>query len=141
MNDEENMLNLKFEFRDDGSVNIMQDMCGNEDYVLLHPMQLRLLAERAGLLDPAPPATWPRGFQRRVMRLRGRASDLHDMLRHPPFDSAGDDVKAAAAMLTEFDDLLADYFDDGADVSNAEDGVESRQFGPSDKAGEEHDGN
>lgn len=108
----EKMYDLGIEFLDDGQINLEQDAgCGEVHRVTLHQVQLRLLAERAGLLEPA---TLPRGFQRRIERLRDQMHDLWQLLDSvpcmPPDSGPTDDVIAAGKILDEFDDLLADYF-------------------------------
>lgn len=111
----EKMLDLGIEFLEVGIIRLEQSSgCGETVLIDLHPCQLRLLAERAGLLEPVPAATWPRGFQRRIERLRNHAENLWQLLDSvpccPPDSGPGDDVIAAGELLDEFDDLLADFF-------------------------------
>ncbi|MEO6976288.1 MAG: hypothetical protein ABI144_10530 [Gallionella sp.] len=103
---------------------------GEMERVTLHPVQLRFLAEHAGLLKPAPTARLPRGFRRRLERLRDHVDNLHQLLAsvpcYPPGSGETKDVAAASALADEFDDLLVDYFDDEAiqDAINQSNGSE-----------------
>lgn len=110
------MFDLTFDQLDDGTIRLEQrDYCGGSVIIDLHPAQLRLLAEKAGLLAINPPAAWPRGFLRRLERLRGMADDLGRLLYSAPCFPPGsvtDDVASAGHLMDAFDDLMADYFDD-----------------------------
>ena len=116
----EKMADIGFEFLDDGTINLEQSIgCGETMLIGLHPCQLRHLAERAGLLNPAPGPTCPRGFKRRLHRLRDRAAELWLMLDampcYPPGSPPTDDVAAAENLVDQFNDLLADYFEGGGE--------------------------
>lgn len=130
----EKMYDLGIELLDDGNINLEQDAgYGEMSRITLHPSQLRLIAERTGLLDSVPP-TWPRGFKRRLERLRERADDLGKMLYSipslPPGSGLSEDVIAALALLDNFDDMFADYLDDDAksEPINNQDGNVSAQI-------------
>lgn len=65
------MFDLHFEQLDDLTIRLQQnDYAGEAATIDLHPCQLRHIAERAGLLAPAPAVAWPRGFGRRLERLQ-----------------------------------------------------------------------
>ncbi len=56
---------------DGDTIRLEQDAgCGEIHTIDLHTCQLRLLAESAGLLSPAPAVAWPRGFKQRLLRLQ-----------------------------------------------------------------------
>ncbi|MCX7167870.1 MAG: hypothetical protein NTV11_16565 [Rhodocyclales bacterium] len=56
---------------DGDTVNLEQDGgCEGGIRVDVHISQLRLIAERAGLLSPMPAVAWPRGFKQRLLRLQ-----------------------------------------------------------------------
>lgn len=111
----ERMHDLSIEALPDGGIRLEQSAgsLGEPAVIDLHPMQVRLIAERAGLLAPNPVPTWPRGFIRRMERLRDAASELYSLLASvpsfPPGGSPTDDVIAAERLLDAFDDLLADF--------------------------------
>lgn len=72
------MYDLAWQIEGD-NIRLTQDNgCGEVSTVDLHPCQLRLLAERAGLLSPAPAVEWPRGFERRLLRLQTDIGYLAD---------------------------------------------------------------
>ncbi len=75
----ERMYDLGIELRDDGSIDLEQDAgCGEVSRVDLHPCQIRLLAELAGLLTPDPTA---RLSARHVGRLRALYERLEEIRR------------------------------------------------------------
>ena len=83
--------------------------------ITLHPSQVRLLAERAGLLNPAP-TSWPRGFKRCLMRLQCRAESLYELLDSvpswPPGRGDTQDVIDAAELCADFEEMFVEFFGD-----------------------------
>lgn len=76
----ERMFNLQFEFLDDGSVDLEQGHL-EPAVINLHPAQLRLLCERAGLLKPQPvnlAEHLTAGHIRRLRALHQRIQELFD---------------------------------------------------------------
>jgi len=78
--------------------------------IVLHPVQVRLLAERAGLIQrPAP--TLPQ-IRRDLERIRDAAADLFHLLASvpcfPPQADEDDDVRGARELVERIDDLLDD---------------------------------
>jgi len=72
------IFDLNFEI-DGDNIRLEQDAgIGEVHTVDLHLCQLRLLAERTGLLSPAPAVEWPRGFKQRLMRLQASVDYLAD---------------------------------------------------------------
>jgi hypothetical protein len=113
----EKMWDLGVEVLADGQINLEQESgCGEMVRITLHPMQIRLLAERSGLLKQVPAATWPRGFHRRIERLRDHADDLLSLLDvvlcYPPGSPDTYEVTMARALLEKIDDMMADYFEE-----------------------------
>jgi hypothetical protein len=128
------MHDLNFGQLEDGTIRLEQrDYCGEPTLVDMHPCQLRHVAESVGLLVPAATTTtrWPRGFVRRMERLRGQAHDLWALLDSvpcfPPGRGPTDDVMAAGDLLDNLDDLLADFGIDCGDAAN-----QATNAGPSD---------
>lgn len=75
----ERMHDLAFQI-DDGTIRLEQRDYGGESCVIdLHPCQLRYIAERAGLLEPAlEAAAMPTHLQRRVRALHSRIAEFYD---------------------------------------------------------------
>lgn len=74
----EQFYDLHFKQLCDRTIRLEQKDYGGESYIIdLHPCQLRHIAERAGLLSPAP-AEWPRGFKQRLVRLQASIDYLSD---------------------------------------------------------------
>jgi hypothetical protein len=72
------IFDLNFEI-DGDNIRLEQDAgIGEVHTVDLHLCQLRLLAERTGLLSPVPVVAWPRGFKQRLMRLQASVDYLAD---------------------------------------------------------------
>lgn len=114
MNAPEQLFDLSFEQLENGTIRLEQkDYCGESYVIDLHPCQLRHIAERTGLLSPAPVPTWPRGFLRRVERIHLRIADLVDFLASipsfPPNSEMDEDEARARDLLDSFDDLLTDF--------------------------------
>jgi hypothetical protein len=110
------MLELSFDFEADGSIKLQQ----TEDHqwwntVLLHPCQLRDIAERAGLLVPG--RTIPEWVARRLAKLQARAAALQTALLKGGMDptTAAD---RAEFLADGIDDLLAELTP-AADTSGA----------------------
>jgi hypothetical protein len=105
---------LSFEQLDNGTIRLEQkDYCGESSIIDLHPCQIRHIAERAGLLSPAPVPTWPRGFLRRVERFHIHLAELVDFLASipsfPPQVEMDEDEARARDLLNDLDDLLTDF--------------------------------
>lgn len=105
------MLDLAIEALQDGGLRLEQSAGYDETAViLLHPLQARLLAETAGLLDA--PAI-PRELARRLARLREHAAELVDFLgavpSFPPSADIDEDVRRAIDLLAELDEMLEDF--------------------------------
>lgn len=123
----EKMYDLGIEFSANGDVMLEQDAgCGERAYVQLHPCQLRLIAERAGLIDPDAQAL-PRGLLRRLERLRAMADDLFVLLDsvpcYPPGSGQTEDVARAGDLLGALDDLIGDHFPEEETMSERHDNV------------------
>ncbi len=117
---DQHMYDLGFEFNDDGNVSLEQDSgCGEVSRIDLHPCQIRLLAERAGLLAAPDPKLLDRLSERRVERLRTlaeRFDELDSGYRDEIIDRCGAGLEIALhlrAIGALIDDLLED-------VGNAE---------------------
>ena len=79
MSAHEQFYDLSFDQLDDGTIRLGQkDYCGESYLIDLHPSQLRHIAERTGLLSPAPAVAWPRGFKQRLTRLQTDIDYLAD---------------------------------------------------------------
>jgi hypothetical protein len=75
----EQFYDLSFEQLDDGTIRLEQkDYCGETYLIDLHPSQIRHIAERSGLLTPAPAVSWPPGFKQRLVRLKTDVGYLAD---------------------------------------------------------------
>lgn len=114
MTETERIPDLGVDILEDGSINLEQNTgCGEMAYVTLHPCQLRLIAERAGLLKPPATAELPAGLIRRLERLGSRAWALYELLAsvgsYPPHADLDEDVQAALDLVESFEDLFADY--------------------------------
>ena len=84
MND--NIPELKIEMMDDGQgdgmILLEQDSCGNIDRVAIHPIHLRYMAEKMGLVESSDPtaAKTIATLQRRMLALRDRIESLADWM-------------------------------------------------------------
>lgn len=110
----EHMYDLGIEILDGGTVRIEQEAGSLEGAVVidLHPAQVRLIAERAGLLAPAPAVAWPRGFEGRLERLQSDLSYLaSDIWLDEITERIGDGLAyriGLTAALDRLNDLLLD---------------------------------
>lgn len=92
-----------------GGVIRLEQSAGSQDgavFIDLHPCQLRLIAERAGL------PTVSRELRRDLNRLRDRAAGLLDLLESVPSFPPGRetaDIVAARDLLDAVDDMLDDH--------------------------------
>jgi hypothetical protein len=110
----EQFYDLNFKQLCDGTIRLEQkDYCGEPCIIDLHPCQLRHIAERTGLLSPAPVVAWPREFLRRVERFHIDLAELVDFLASipsfPPQSEMDEDEARARDLLDAFDDLLTDF--------------------------------
>ncbi|WP_374515579.1 hypothetical protein [Niveibacterium sp.] len=84
----EHLFDLSFSIDADGSISLEQSFgCGEVAYITLHPAQLRLLAERAGLMDAPTSLDAPqlhRSFARHVRGLVERFNEFY--LEGPYFE-------------------------------------------------------
>jgi len=108
----DSMLDLEVEIQPDGSARLTQGF--PEGTIDLHPSQLRLIAERAGLITESDGSTaWPRNFARRLYRIREEAGHLADLIAavpcFPPQDAMTEDERAAHELWQRIDDLIEDY--------------------------------
>lgn len=78
----EHISNLTIEIEEDGSVVLEQDCTGNISRVWVHPVQLRYIAEKMGLVETSDPkaAKTIATLERRLLVLRDRIDELHDYL-------------------------------------------------------------
>jgi hypothetical protein len=82
----EKIYDLAFEI-DGDSISLEQDAgCGEVDRVTLHAIHVRMLAEKTGLLPPAPPVNVDADrtiarLQRQLLVLHSRIDHLDDMIR------------------------------------------------------------
>ncbi len=105
----ERIPDLEFAILGDGIFRLEQSAGAGETAIVdLHPAQMRLLAERAGLLPPAPRPTWPRGFTRRLYRLERRFCDLaNEVLDDKHVDN--DTALRISGIHDELEDLMVDF--------------------------------
>jgi hypothetical protein len=84
----DNIPEIKIEFMadglGDGLILLEQDSCGNIDRVAIHPIHLRYMAEKAGLVETTDPQALRTiaTLSRRLMVLRDRIDHLSDYLTH-----------------------------------------------------------
>ena len=116
MND--NIPELKIEMTDDGQgdglIFLEQDSCGNIDCVAIHPIHLRYMAEKMGLVESSDPtaAKTIATLQRRMLVLRDRLENLHDYLVNHSDHRHADlsyEVTCATACLDIADEFCADF--------------------------------
>ena len=112
------MYDLEIEIKTSDDIWLTQSSgCGETTTVSLHPIQIRHLAELAGLLEPVKPPIPPQGLKNRLERLHDRLIDIHnDLAAVPVFPpragSSADDpeVRALWDAITALQDLLDDYW-------------------------------
>lgn len=81
----DNIPALSIERNDDGTITLEQDWCGNVDRVAVHPLHLRFIAERMGLVrevsaSEADMVRTVATVKRRMLLLQNRVKHLHEML-------------------------------------------------------------
>lgn len=82
----EKMYDIQFEIGEDGSVDLEQDAgCGDVFRIHLHSAQLRLIAERAGLLDKPSPRIEKVLMASHVRRVRNLDSALAELYFNDDF--------------------------------------------------------
>lgn len=106
----EHMYDLCVTDLDGGMLRLEQSAgIGETATIDLHLCQVRLIAERAGLIRAAAAPVW---IVHRVKRIHARADHLGRMLASapsfPPGLDLGDDVLTAIDLLDDIEDLLAD---------------------------------
>ncbi|MCB8747643.1 hypothetical protein LHU53_12080 [Rhodoferax sp. U2-2l] len=102
--------NLTIETGTDGSIILEQDTGGDISHVYLHPVHLRALAEKAGLVETSDPqaAKTIATLTRRLLVLRDRIDHLGDYLtnhsdhQHSNLDYELTYITATANIATEF---------------------------------------
>jgi len=109
----EQFYDLHFKQLCDRTIRLEQKDYGGESCVIdLHPCQFRHIAERAGLLSPAPAAAWPRGFKQRLLRLQTDVDYLAgDVWMGEICERLGDGLAFKIGMIAVLDtinDLLLD---------------------------------
>ena len=81
----ENIPDLKIELLEDSQGRLIvleQDSCGNLDRVAIHPLHLRYLAEKFGLIETSDPTAQKTiaTLQRRMVALRDRIENVADWM-------------------------------------------------------------
>lgn len=125
MND--NIPELKIELMDDtaGSLILLeQDSCGNIDRVAIHPIHLRYMAEKMGLIETSDPTAHKTiaMLTRRLLLLRDRMDNLHNYLVNHSDHKHADlsyEVTYATACVDLADEFCAELDDTLAPPSNA----------------------
>ena len=107
---------LKIESMGDksGLILLEQDSGGNIDRVAIHPVHLRYMAEKMGMLESRDPAAQKTigALQRRLLVLRDRLENLHDYLVNHSDHRHADlsyEVTYATASLDIADEFCADF--------------------------------
>ena len=123
MND--NIPELKIEMMNDvqgdGLIFLEQDSCGNIDRVAIHPIHLRYMAEKMGLVESSDPtaAKTIATLQRRMVALRDRIGSLADwMARYSDHKHA--DLSHETTQLDAIEDLAREWchdFEESAQVA------------------------
>lgn len=111
---DENIPSLKIEPCEDGTVMLEQDWCGNVDRVSIHPIHLRFMAEKLGMV-PAVTAqemeqahrasTW----ERRLRVLCSRIERLDEMLQAVPVYPEGKDDDPATVFSAATRELAQEF--------------------------------
>lgn len=118
MND--NIPELKIERMDDGHgdglILLEQDSGGNIDRVAIHPIHLRYMAEKMGLIETSDPTAQKTiaTLQRRMVLLRDRIDNLHSYLVNHSDHKHADlsyEVTYATACIDLADEFCADLVD------------------------------
>ena len=122
MND--NIPELKIEMMDDGQgdglIFLEQDSCGNIDRVAIHPIHLRYMAEKMGLVESSDPtaAKTIATLQRRMVALRDRIESLADwMARYSDHKHA--DLSHETTQLDAMADLAREWCHDFEESARA----------------------
>ena len=99
--------------RGDGLIYLEQDSCGNSDRVAIHPIHLRYMAEKMGLVESGDPtaAKTIATLQRRMVALRDRIESLADwMARYSDHKHA--DLSHETTQLNATADLAREWCHD-----------------------------
>ena len=116
MND--NIPELKIELMADGTgdglILLEQDSCGNIDRVAIHPIHLRYMAEKFGLVETSDPQAQKTiaMLTRRLLLLRERMDNLHNYLVNHSDHKHADlsyEVNYATACVDLADEFCADF--------------------------------
>lgn len=99
---------------DNGLILLEQDSSGNIDRVAIHPIQLRYMAEKIGLVQSGEPQAQKTiaTLQRRMTLLRDRIDTLHNYLVNHSDHRHADlsyEVTYATACLDLADEFCADF--------------------------------
>lgn len=115
----EHMMNLTIKPLANGGFELSQQT-GLEDpaAIELHPCQVRLLAERAGLLTPDPTARMSARHMRRIRFLRDRIKQLEDVYRDEIIDRCGAGIEICLHMEA-IADLACELVEDCSSVAPA----------------------
>jgi hypothetical protein len=118
---------LKIEFLDDGQgdglILLEQDSCGNLDRVAIHPIHLRYMAEKFGLIKTSNPAAQKTiaTLTRRLLVLRDRIDHMSDYLtNHSDHAHANLDYEQTYATATSdiADEFCAELMDTPATIAD-----------------------
>lgn len=116
---EDYMPNMKIETNDDGSLTLESEWSGNLDRVLVHPVQLRYLAEKMGLIKDVTASTGELTrdldrMKRNMLRIREHAVGLrHNLVTSPEWENA--DLTFEMGQVDTLVDLLDMAVDDFVD--------------------------
>jgi hypothetical protein len=114
---QERVPDLVVELLPNGNFSLEQaDGVGESVTIHLHPIHIRHLAERAGLLSQSASPVPTARLRARLDRIKKQAIDLFELLdgipQYPPSAEQTADVLAASDLIDAIEDLLVDYFPD-----------------------------
>lgn len=130
----DNIPGLKVEPNDDGTLTLEQDWLGNVDRVTVHPVHIRHLAERLGLIaincgpSVAELQRESRRLKRNLLQLREHALALQvDFAQNADWKHADltHEMNNINALVSLFDMAVDDYSDDHATSSPKTDASET----------------
>lgn len=120
----ENIPQLGIESNDDGTITLEQDCSGNVDRVTIHPIHLRLMAERLGLLEKlsanteqptrAEQARDLNRLKRNMLRVREHSLELQHLFKTSA-DWRHADLTFEMGLINTLVDLLDMAVDDFVD--------------------------
>lgn len=123
----ESIPDLKIELMDDSKASLIlleQDSGGNIDRVAIHPIHLRYMAEKMGLVESSDPqaAKTIATLTRRLHSLRDRIEHLHDYLVNHSDHKHGDlsyEVTYATACIDIAEEFCCELVDATPDAAPA----------------------